>query len=115
MTLAELVVELDALRVDYSRLGAFVRADGLLELVIAKLECVDLEGVPLDGPDLSTEEAGRLLSLSTKTVERLCRDGKISGRKTTQRGRWRISRSALQDYRNGRRSRKSSELKLWRA
>ena len=115
MTLADLVAELDSLRADYSRLGAFVRADALLELVMAKLECVDLGGVPLDGPDLSTEEAGRLLSLSTKTVERLCRDGKISGRKISRRGNWRISRSALQDYRNGRGSRKSSELKLWRA
>ena len=115
MTLADLVAELDSLRADYSRLGAFVRADALLELVMAKLECVDLEGEPLDGPDLGTAETGHLLGLSPKTVERLCRDGKISGRKTTQRGRWRISRAALQDYRNGCKSRKSSELRLWRA
>ncbi len=102
MTLAELVAELDALRADYARLDAQVRGDRLLDLVIAKLESVDLDGDPLDGPDLTTEEAGKKLKMSAKTVERRCREGKIKARKTSEGGQWRISLAALREYRQGR-------------
>jgi excisionase family DNA binding protein len=115
MTLQELVAELDALRADHARLGAIVRGDRLLELVIAKLQSIDLDGESLDGPELDTTEAGRLLNLSPKTVERLCRQRKIPARKTSssKRGRWRITRAALQDYRTGRIRPQRNNLKLW--
>jgi excisionase family DNA binding protein len=106
MRLADLVAELEGMRADYARLDGWVRGDRLIELVLAKLEQVDPTGDPLDGPDLDTAKAAHLLGLAAKTVERLCRDGRIRARKTSMQGEWRISRAALQDYRNGRSSRK---------
>ncbi|UCC83379.1 MAG: helix-turn-helix domain-containing protein [Gemmatimonadota bacterium] len=114
MTLAELIAELEDMRVDYARLAAMVRGDKLIELVIAKLGQVDLHGDPLDGPDLNTKEAGRLLGLAPKTVERLCRQRELTARKTSPNGEWRISRAALQEYRNRKKSEKPT-LKVWSA
>ncbi|UCC73022.1 MAG: helix-turn-helix domain-containing protein [Gemmatimonadota bacterium] len=113
MRLADLVAEFEGMRADYARLEAMVRGDRLIDFVIAKLEQVDTHGDPLDGPDMNTAEAGRLLGLAAKTVERLCRQRKIQARKTSPNGEWRISRTALQEYRNGRSSTKT-DLKLVR-
>jgi excisionase family DNA binding protein len=113
MTLADLIAELEDMRSDYARLEATVRGDRLIDLVIAKLQQVDPTGDPLDGPDLDTAAAARLLGLAAKSVERLCRDGKIRARKTSANGEWRISRAALQEYRN-RRSGKKPDIKILR-
>ncbi|MHC4108397.1 MAG: helix-turn-helix domain-containing protein [Planctomycetota bacterium] len=79
-----------------------MRGDRLLDLVIAKIESIDLDGDPLDGPDLNTKEAGEKLRMSAKTVERRCREGKIEAHKTSDGGQWRISLAALREYRQGR-------------
>lgn len=115
MTLAELVADLESLAADYRRMEALVRADRLLELVIAKVEQVDLHGDSLDGPDMTTAQAADLLGLSTKTVERLCRDGQIRARRTSKQGRYRIGREALREYRGNRQRARKPNLKLWRA
>lgn len=106
MTLADLITELQAMRADYHRLDAYVRGAALLDLVIAKAQTVDPEELDgLDGPDLDTAEAGRLLGQSQKTGERKCRSGEIRARKTSEHGEWRITRAALQEYRSGKKRR----------
>jgi len=47
---------------------------------------------------ISTGEAGRMLGVSTVTITRLIRDGKIAGQKTRENGHYRVRPESVIEY-----------------
>lgn len=101
MTLDEVLVRLAALRADYARTDAHMKAAALLDDVIALLDQVDGTAAVV-GRDLTTRQAAERLGIrSHRTIERFCREGRFPSayRTSGATGDWRIPGADVDGFR----------------
>lgn len=73
------------------------RGEAICRLVIDDLEALD--GEPEQGGYWSTSEAANYLGLSTRTVQKMCKDGAFGGvKKTTENGSYLIPKQSVIEY-----------------